>query len=340
MQYGRKDAKEDKGVDNSLKNEAKANLQAGGVNIAVDGASFEPTLNLSFNDAGQLGFPSKFIRGVRRAFNPVKVARQDADIKRLDADSVSEVVAIYRAAFPSFNDAQLFMLAHGYSTTAAEADNVLEVLQRAGQISDGSKSDELPLSCVDLDIKGAQSAYDDELRDIWGKLISQEASTGIARSKRTKSTLETMDAEDAKYLSDVLSFCVWTKTGPRLTPTPIPVLVKTPEDDSWSYNGGAVSQDAVKALDSLGILSSGEWISFTLRPNQGVNLTSSLCNILLLNNKEVDVNFRLGEYRFLKPGIELAEVIGTPTDERVIELMKSSLDVEVLRSDSNTPISK
>lgn len=327
-------------MDNSLKNEVRANLQAGGVNIAVDGASFEPTLNVNFNDAGQLGFPAKFIRGARRVFAPVKAAQQDAEIKHLEADSLSEAVAIYRAAFPSFNDAQLFMLAYGYSTTAAEADNVLEVLHRAGQISGGSRSDELPLSCVDLDIKGAQGAYDDELRDIWGKLISKEASTGMARSKRTKSTLETMDAEDAKCLSDVLSFCVWAKTGPRLAPTPIPVLVKTSEDDSWSYNGGAVSRDAVKALDSLGILSSGEWISFTLRPNQSVNLTSSFCNILLLNNKDVDVEFHLGEYRFLKPGIELAEVIGTPTDERVIELMKSSLDVEVFRSDFDTPVSK
>ncbi|WP_418949760.1 DUF2806 domain-containing protein [Slackia isoflavoniconvertens] len=326
-------------MDNSLKNEAKANLQAGGVNIAVDGASFEPTLNLSFNDAGQSGFPSKFIRGVRRAFNPVKVAQQDADIKRLDADSVSEAVATYRAAFPSFNDAQLFMLAYGYSTTAAEADNVLDVLQRAGRISDGSRSDELPLSCVDLDIRGAQSVYDDELRDIWVKLISQEASTGMARSKRTKSTLETMDADDAKCLSDVLSFCVWTKTGPRLTPTPIPVLVKTPEDDSWSYNGGAVSLDAVKALDSLGILSSDEWVSFTLKPNQGVNLASSFCNILLLNNKDVDVKFHLGDCRFLKPGVELAEIIGAPTDERVIKLMRDTLEIEVLSNGFDAPVS-
>ena len=326
-------------MDNSLKNEAKANLQAGAVNISVDGASFAPTLSLNFNDAGQLGFPAKFIKGVWRAFAPVKVAQQDAEIKRLEADSVSEAVAMYRAAFPSFNDAQLFMLAHGYSTTAAEADNVLDVLQRAGQISDGARSDELPLSCVDLDIKGAQSAYDDVLRDIWGKLISQEASTGMARSKRTKSTLETMDAEDAKYLSDVLSFCVWAKTGPQLTLTPIPVLVKTPEDDSWSYNGGAVSLDAVKALDSLGILFSGEWVSFTLKPNQGVNLTSSFCNILLLNSKDVDVKFQLGECRFLKPGIELAEIIGAPTDERVIKLMKDSLDVEVLQSNFDAPVS-
>ena len=56
-----------KGLDmgNTLKNEAKANLQAGAVNVSADGASFNPTLSLSFGDVPQFGFPGKFIRGAR-----------------------------------------------------------------------------------------------------------------------------------------------------------------------------------------------------------------------------------------------------------------------------------
>ena len=36
----------------------------------------------------------------------------------------------------------------------------------------------------------------------------------------------------------------------------------------------------------------------------------------------------------MKPGIELADVIGAPTDKRVIELTKEFLDVEMLWKES------
>lgn len=327
-----------KGLDmgNTLKNEAKANLQAGAVNVTADGASFNPTLSLSFGDVPQFGFPGKFIRGARRAINPVKAAQQDAEVRSLEAASIAEAVAVYRSAFPTFTDAQLFMMVHGYNMSPAQADNVLHVLERAGRISGGfdSRINELPASCVDLDVQGAQTAYDDQLRDIWSKLITQEASTGKARSKRTKSTLEIMDAEDARSLFNVLSFCLWAKVGPRLTPTPIPVLIKTPEDDSWTYNRGAVRADSLNALDSLGILSADEWISFTIQPNQGVDFFSTFGNGLLFNNKVSVVKLHLGQYMLLKPGIELADVIGAPTDKRVIELTKEFLDVEMLWKES------
>lgn len=109
-----------------------------------------------------------------------------------------------------------------------QAENVLDVLNRAGELVDESVANCLDSSCIDLDIRGAQTAYDDELKTIWAKLISQEVSTGHARSKRTKALLEQMDVEDTNQLLSVLSCCLWTPVGPRSRPEPVPLLLVHP----------------------------------------------------------------------------------------------------------------
>ena len=48
------------------------------------------------------------------------------------------------------------------------------------------------------------------------------------------------------------------------------------------------------------------------------------------------MKLHLGQYMLLKPGIELADVIGVPTDKRVIGLTKEFLDVEMLWRESES----
>ena len=309
-----------------LNNELKANAQAGAVNISANDLS----VNFGKSDkGGAASFPECFIRNARRAFNPIKAVREETELRSIEANSVSDVVAIYRKTFPTFSDEQLFLLAHGYNMSAAQADNVLNVLGRPGAMSKASRYDELPESSIDLDICGAQTAYDDELRFMWAKLISQEVSTGVPRSKRTKALLEQMDVEDANQLLSVLKCCLWSHVGPQSILTPIPVLFKTSRDDSWTYNGGMISTEAVRTLDSLGVLSSGVWVTFTLKPGNTLVLTSSSHRVSLTNDSGMDQTIELGEAKFLKLGIELAEVINAPTEPTVLEIMKDKLEVDV-----------
>ena len=219
-------------------------------------------------------------------------------MRSIEASSIADVVAIYKRAFPTFTDGQLCLMAHGYNTSASQADNLLNVLERAGRMSDSNRVDELPESCIDLDIQGAQTAYDDDLREIWAKLISQEVSSGRARSKRTKKILEQMDSEEANQLFSILRCCLWAKVGPNSVLTPIPVLLKTSEDDSWTYNGGTISFESIVAMDSLGLLSSNDWITFTLEPKGGLNLFSSSSHVLLINNKDEKIEINLAMPNF------------------------------------------
>lgn len=152
-------------------NDIKVNAQAGAVNISTNDVSFQPTVNLDFNGRGDLAsFPARFIRNARKALNPIGAARDEAEMRSIEASSIADVVAIYKRAFPTFTDGQLCLVAHGYNTSASQADNLLNVLERAGRMSDSNRVDELPESCIDPDIQGAQTAYDDDLREIWAKI--------------------------------------------------------------------------------------------------------------------------------------------------------------------------
>lgn len=221
-------------------------------------------------------------------------------------------------------------MAHGYNTSASQADNLLNVLERAGKMSDSNRVDELPESSIDFDIHGAQTAYDDDLREMWAKLISQEVSSGRARSKRTKKILKQMDSEEANQLFSILRCCLWAKVGPNSVFTPIPVLLKTSEDDSWTYNGGTISYESVVAMDSLGLLSSNDWITFTLEPKGGLNLFSSSSHVLRINNKDEKIEINLGYAKFLKPGIELIEILDVPMDDRLMSVMDAVLETDVI----------
>jgi len=312
-------------------NDIKANAQAGVVNFAANDMNLQPTLNLNLQgDGSRSAFPLNFIQSVRSAVHPIKAAKDEAEAACVRAKSISDIVDIYKKAFPTFSDAQIFLLAYGYPTSTMQAENVLNVLNRAGGLADGSGVSKLDSSCIDMDIRGAQTAYDDELREIWAKLISQEVSTGHARSKRTKALLEQMDVEDANQLLSVLSCCLWTPVGPELHLEPIPLLFKTSDDDSWTYNGGMISAEAISALDSLGVLVSGKWVSFTIDPGDQLELYTSSRHVCITNNSKKELELNFGPAKFLKLGIELAEVVGASVDDRVLEVMKESISADVI----------
>ena len=312
-------------------NDIKANAQAGVVNFAANDMNLQPTLNLNLQgDGSRSAFPLNFIQSVRSAVHPIKAAKDEAEAACVRAKSISDIVDIYKKAFPTFSDAQIFLLAYGYPTSTMQAENVLNVLNRAGGLADGSGVSKLDSSCIDMDIRGAQTAYDDELREIWAKLISQEVSTGHARSKRIKALLEQMDVEDANQLLSVLSCCLWTPVGPELHLEPIPLLFKTSDDDSWTYNGGMISAEAISALDSLGVLVSGKWVSFTIDPGDQLELYTSSRHVCITNNSKKELELNFGPAKFLKLGIELAEVVGASVDDRVLEVMKESISADVI----------
>lgn len=315
-------------MDNTAKNELKATGQVGLANASIDDVnlSFSPTLSLSLNSLDRQPLPQRLLMACR----PDKWAQMNATATEAKAAAISNAVKIYRETFPTFNDNQLFLAASGYYATPEQANNAMNVLERAADKTTADKTDELPIASIDSDIRGAQSAYEEKLRDIWSTLVAQEVSTGHAKSKRTKMILENMDGEDALQLHALLKFCLWAPVGPKRTLTPVPVLVKTPSDNSWTYNDGAIAAEALNTLESFGLITTQEWITFSLPKDQGMGLGSHSHTALYVNNTTDKLEFNFGQCKFLKPGIELAEVIAAETDERTFKLLKQEKGLNLI----------
>ena len=79
-------------------------------------------------------------------------------------------------------------------------------------------------------------------------------------------------------------------------------------------------------MDSLGLLSSNDWITFTLEPKGGLNLFSSSSHVLRINNKDDKMKVNFGYAKFWKPGIELIEILDVPIDDRLMSVMDAVLE--------------
>ncbi len=315
-------------MDNTMKIEPKAGVQAGLVNVSTDdiNLTLQPSLILA---PGEQSLAGKFLQKYRKAVRPLKEAQQEAEIKRIELVSISDAVVRYREMFPTFSDMQLFLLASGCYASPEQADNFISVFARAAEKVTVDKSDALPSSCFDLDVRGAQSAYEDNLRDVWGALIADEVSTGVERSKRAKRILEGMDGSDAKQLSNLLKFCIWTQTGLDRKISPIPVLTRTSADTTWSFNDGMISVESLELLQSLGLINLEKWIVFTIDPDDEIVFGTFTHSLIVRNQGTESIDIKLGSCRFLKAGVELAEIIEAPTDERVFGYLKNQFGLNI-----------
>ena len=91
-----------------------------------------------------------------------------------------------------------------------------------------------------------------------------------------------------------------------------------------------ISAKAISALDSLGVLASGKWVSLTIGHGGQLELYTSSGHVCNTNNSKKELELNFGPSKFLKLGIELAEIIDAAIDKRVLKFMKVSISADVI----------
>jgi len=315
-------------VENSA--EAIGNAQIGLANANVSKIEISPSLQFEFNSPGESSFLQRVLDGARKGINPIKFARRQAEIRKIEANSEAEIASILRQAYPSFTDNQIALYIYGYTTTPAEADNIIDVLHRTNlELAEPTMIDRLNQDCIDQDIKGAATAYEEELRIKWANLIASEATTGVPYGKRCKQLLGMMDTAEAKCFDTLCGYVLWTNAGPLNEATPIPVTWQD-EGENWTRNSGALNIDALANLESLGLIKNGEWITFTLQANKGMTLDSPSTRALVVNETNSIKQVTFGEIRFLKPGAELAKALQRDVVPNMENHLKRVTDLHVI----------
>lgn len=318
---------------------AEANATAGLVNVTKPSMTISPTLNFSPTGAagGKESFPQRFLEGIAKAKDPVGYATKQAEALTTRSKALADACERYRKTFPTFNDNQICLLAFGYTTTAAEADNIADVLCRvADKLPEDSAPDVPSAECIDDDVKGAATAYEEELREMWASLIAEEVIDGTAYRKRTKHALSEMSAGDVCAFRTLCSFSPWTRVGPSGILTPVPVLVSVNEE-SWTHNDGAIDGEDLATFGSLGLIDTSRWPTFTIRGRHAITFDIGEMRLLIVGRKDNDENQELsmGNAMFLSPGIELAKICDASPAESLADMVRiKAKDFDVIYDES------
>lgn len=310
--------------ENSAK--AEANATAGLVNVTKPSMTNTLTLNINaLGEAkGKASFPQGFLEGIAKAKDPVGYATKQAEALAVHSKALADACELYRRTFPTFNDNQICLLAFGYTTTAVEANNIADVLCRAAdKLPEGAVPDALPAECIDEDVKGAATAYEEELREMWASLIAEEVVEGTAYRKRTKHALGEMSAGDVRAFKALCSYSPWTRVGPSNTMTPVPVLASV-NGESWTHNNGAVAGEDLSTFASLGLIDTSRWTTFTVKGRGWVNFEIGEMLLRVVGRKDDDEEqiLNMGDVMFLSPGIELAKVCNADPAESLADMAR------------------
>lgn len=284
----------------------KASAEVNGVKV-INNISFgsDSTKQWAKNNLGvRDAFPGNFIAITKRALNPAKYEENLAKARQARAMSVCQAYEQYKRTIPSLTDSQAFLLASGYHSTPSEADNVVEVLSDAAAMMDSDANpDALSDQFRDEFIQGSKQAYEDEVRELWTKLLNSELNKPGTFSKRTMGTLKEMSREDAEAFQAFCSCAV--SQGDRNNPIPV---ITNIDSGAWSYNHGSLSVDQLSLITSLGLVETERCISFTIAERGDFVVVSATKLFHLKSKSDSPKTFHFGYAKFTPIGRELSLV--------------------------------
>lgn len=249
---------------------ASASAEANVVKIGDPTLNLAPTVNLNLGGGGtkpsREPFVCRVLSGSKKALHPAKYARELADAAgiRDEAEArslisreraIAEACRICREGNPWLSERQAYLHVMGHYVTPAEAENVFEVFDEARKIlPDGVVVEEPTDEFKDASVRGAASAYDDEVRELWAKLIAGELERSGSFPKSTYDVLQRADSRIIDLFKKLCSTCVGEAKGVvSITREPLPLLVLD-EGSTSIFNGGLLNILDLHELETAGLL--------------------------------------------------------------------------------------
>ena len=252
---------------------ASASAEANVVKIGDPTLSLAPTVNLNLGGGGanqdREPFVCRVLSGSKRALHPAEYARELAEAAgiRDEAEArslvsrekaIAEACRICREGNPWLSERQAYLHVMGHYVTPAEAENVFEVFEEARKaLPNGVVAEEPTDEFKDASVRGAASAYDDEVRELWAKLIAGELERSGSFPKSAYDALRRADARILKLFKRLCSTCLSSTEG-LPAPSDLPVALLEYDDGSTSsLNDGLFEIMELFELESAGLFFTG-----------------------------------------------------------------------------------
>ena len=234
---------------------------------------------------------SDAVGGVFRPYQIRRVAEAEAQAEKIKAVTQIEITDLQRRAL------------HRFMKEEAKKQHNIEMITM--KALEGLKEDARPEKVEDDWIVNffdkCRLISDDEMQQLWARILAGEANSPGKYSKRTVNLLSSLDKADAQLFSSLCSF-VWN-VGDSL-----PIIFDAKDEDAIYIDAG-ITFDNLRHLDEIGLISFdplGEYAQNRL-PRKITTFYFQEPVEIELQNPEDDA-FKIGHVLFSKSGEELASV--------------------------------
>jgi uncharacterized repeat protein (TIGR03899 family) len=264
------------------------------INIKEDSKSFQ-----QFIDKISSAFGGSF-----KPYQMVRIAKAEAKVNLIKAKNKIKVAGIENRAVERFIDEEV-----------KKQQNIENIIKKASQtLDENSNPENMDDDWITNFFDKSRIIADEEMQQIWAKVLSGEANSPGSFSKRTVNLLNDLDKKDAELLQALCRF-VWN-IGNDFTPIVI-------DSNNSIYNNVGITFESLLHLDDLGL------IQFHKTPGVGKNnLPNSFLasyqdeelNLVVKNQKE---ELELGEVTLSKTGSELFKIIEVSKVDGFYEYVKN-----------------
>ena len=255
--------------------------------------------NNSIINLGELAEPAKIlvekvsdaVGGIFKPYQIRRVAEAEAAAEKIKAVSRIEISELQQRAMARF-----------VSEEASKQKNIEDITQKAiGQLGEGADPSKIEKDWIVDFFDKARLVSDEEMQQLWAKLLAGEANHPGTFSKRTVHLVASLDKTDAHLFNKLSSYVV------DIDGIKAPIVFEL-EDDLYKNN--EISFGVLKHLDSIGLISLDSFSGYkkSLIQTKKLNISYNLVTIEIEFPNENNNSLDFGHVIFSSAGQELLEI--------------------------------
>jgi hypothetical protein len=246
---------------------------------------------------------SDAVGGIFEPYQITRVAKAEAKVDLIKAESEIQITDLHRRAIRRFVEEE-----------AKRQSNIENITLKAlPQLDDKGDPSQIEDDWVTNFFDKCRIVSDDEMQNLWSRVLSGEANVPGTYSKRTVNFLSDLDKSDAKLFSDLCGFG-W------MIGDAVPLVFDAKED---IYNNKEITFDSLSHLDSIGLIQfnpvSG-LVKRCLPPKISVSYHDQVLELSFA--KETDNELEIGNVLLTKIGQELAPICGSKPVDGFMDYVK------------------